>query len=129
MLQEQISRKLSSFYNLTGQHNQAYDQLLQSTNFKSKLLNEQSNKQIASLREEYEAEKRELENTHLSTELGIRNNQIKLFVVFLIALLLFTSIITWLWRNNKKKNELLAQQNNQIHQQNDKLIQLSLIHI
>ena len=125
MQQELTSRSLSTFHNQTGRYKQAYEQLLKSTNLKSELFNEQSNTQIATLREEYEAEKRELENIQLSTELGIRNSQIKLSIIGLIGLLLFTSIITWLWNKNKKKNELLAEQNQQIHLQNDKLKQLN----
>ena len=65
ILQEQTNRSLSSFYDRTGQHDKAYARLLTSTSLKSELLNEQSNLQLGALREEYEAEKRTLENKQL----------------------------------------------------------------
>lgn len=124
-LKEQTSKQLSIFYYHTKQHDKAYEELLKSTTLKSEILNEQSNLQIGELRESYEAEKRELENEQLSSELVTRNNQIKLSIAGLLSLLFITSVIAWFWRANRRKNILLEEQNNQINQQNVKLKQLN----
>jgi len=125
MMQELTSSTLSTFYNDKGRYDKAYEQLKKSTALKSKLINEQSNLQIGELREAYEAEKRELENKQLSSELVIRDNQIKLSIAGLLGLLIVTTIIAWFWRANKRKNNLLAEQNSQINLQYEKLKQLN----
>ncbi len=124
-LQDQTSNTLSLFYNQIGQHEKAYEQLLKSTTIRSKVLNEEANIQIASLREAYEAEKRELENKQLTADLEVSNHQIRLFIAGLSSLLIVTTIIIWFWSANRKKNKLLAEQNNQINLQNEKLKQLN----
>jgi len=114
---------LASGLSNTGRNKEAEEQLIKADSISTS--NEQSNLQIGELRESYEAEKRELENEQLSSELVTRNNQIKLSIAGLLSLLFITSVIAWFWRANRRKNILLEEQNNQINQQNVKLKQLN----
>ncbi len=113
-----------NYYDL-GQYRQAYNYQEKFINLKDTLLNEETTRQIAELREQYEAEKREQEITLLEKDkavqeaiLTLTTQQRNAMVIALLLTLLVASLLFYSFRqaSRVKLAKARAEQDQQVHQ-------------
>ena len=115
----------AKFYHKAGNYQKAYELLQSKLMLDTSLLNEKTNKAIATLQEKFNAQKREQQNVLLSAEVDkqkIKNR----YITFLAILAVFIAAWIGFYLNqNRRKNIQLQTQNDLIQKQNDKLYELN----
>ncbi|MFN3849537.1 MAG: ATP-binding protein [Spirosomataceae bacterium] len=112
--EQQTLDQTSSVYSRRGNYLLAYDNLLKSNAIKSELLNEETNEKIAELQEQHNADERERQNQLLNSQLEAQKNKQTAYIIGIIALLGLTGVIGYSFYKNRKKNELIAAQNQKL---------------
>lgn len=112
--EQQTLDQTSSVYSRRGNYLLAYDNLLKSNAIKSELLNEETNEKIAELQEQHNADERERQNQLLNSQLETQKNKQTAYIIGIIALLGLTGVIGYSFYKNRKKNELIAAQNQKL---------------
>lgn len=112
--EQQTLDQTSSVYSRRGNYLLAYDYLLKSNAIKSELLNEETNEKIAELQEQHNADERERQNQLLNSQLEAQKNKQTAYIIGIIALLGLTGVIGYSFYKNRKKNELIAAQNQKL---------------
>ncbi|RLD79879.1 MAG: hypothetical protein DRJ10_08185 [Bacteroidetes bacterium] len=134
---EEISSKdmLKDFYEIfsevyaqAGKYNNAYRFQLLYKNISDSLHNEETNKQLANLKVNYETEKKEQENKRLISENELNEQTItnqKYIGIGIVLILLLTMILAWVFFRGKVKvrrtNFLLKERNQEIQNQNEEI--------
>lgn len=116
---EQITyEQFSNTYANQKKFELAYAYLTKSNGLKAELLNEETNKKIAELQETHNANEREKQNQLLSSQLEAQKNKQTAYSIGIAGLLLLISIISYTFYKNKKKNQLIAAQNQKLKELN-----------
>ncbi|MCU0447232.1 MAG: tetratricopeptide repeat-containing sensor histidine kinase [Microscillaceae bacterium] len=104
----------------------AIENFKKAAEYKEKIINLETNEKISELQEKYNADEREKENKLLSSQL--ENEKIKQWFTIIASVLfaLLAIVIGFALRKNRKKNAQLANQNELITQQKDKLTELNI---
>lgn len=116
---EQLSyEQLSGTYSNQKKYDLAYEFLKKSNIIQAELLNEETNKKIAELQEQHNADEREKQNQLLSSQLEAQKNKQNAYIIGILALLGLTSVIGFSFYKNNKKNQLIAAQNQKLKELN-----------
>jgi signal transduction histidine kinase/Tfp pilus assembly protein PilF len=113
--------RLGEIYAETGNYKNAYESIKLSKSYSDTLLNEQKNKSIAQLQEEFQTERKSKEILLLQKENTIQSY----FQTFLLILAIMLTIIAFsifiAYRSKKKTNTLLVLSNKLITEQKEEL--------
>jgi len=115
----------AKYYHKSGNFQKAYELLQSKLTLDTSLLNEKTNRTVATLQEKFNAQKREQQNQLLSAEVDkqkIRNRYVSSLAT--IAVFVAAWIGFYLYQN-RRKNIQLQLKNNLIQKQNDKLSELN----
>lgn len=102
---------LSAFYADKRHYKKAYESLTLSNDFNKQLINENTNKKIAELKESFDAGQRELDNLLLGSKLRESQSRQRAYLLGLASLALFTVVAAWAFHKNRKQNRLIQSQN------------------
>jgi len=115
----------AKYYQKAGNFQKAYELLQSKLTIDTSLLNDKTNRAIATLQEKFNAQKREQQNQLLRVEVDKQKIQNR-YVTFLAIIAVFVAgwIGFYLYQNHKKNIQLQAK-NELIQKQNDKLYELN----
>ncbi|MFN3850187.1 MAG: ATP-binding protein [Spirosomataceae bacterium] len=109
---------LADVYAHFGDYKKAYKYFVSYDSLGKSLLNLETNQSITDLREKYESEKKEQENKLLNQQLEQQKQRQVAFMIGLIGLFIFSSIIGYFWYKNRQKNKLIEHQNYRLSELN-----------
>jgi signal transduction histidine kinase len=121
----QVYEIMAEMYREQGNYQLAFDYLKKHTTLESESVNEATNKAIATMQEQYNAEKREQQNKLLSTEVDKQKLQKRNLWLLSAAVALIAGLIAFALYLNRRKNKRLQEQNHLISRQNDTLAELN----
>jgi signal transduction histidine kinase len=116
---------LSMIYEGLNDFSKALDLQRKANKLKEEFINEQSNEQINQLREEFNAEQREIENALLNDKLSVEVQKQLFFWAVIALLAILLGVIGFALNKNRKKNATLTHQNELINLQKEKLTKLN----
>ncbi|RDB07876.1 tetratricopeptide repeat-containing sensor histidine kinase [Runella aurantiaca] len=116
---------LADLHRYFGDYKKAYEYYAIYDSLGKELINAETNKSIAQLREQYESEKKEQENKLLNQQLKQEHQQRLIFGISFLGLLLFSGVIGYFLVKNRQKNKMLNEKNELIERQNTRLSDLN----
>ncbi|NBB22352.1 tetratricopeptide repeat protein [Runella sp. CRIBMP] len=123
---EHISmNSLADLHRYFGDYKKAYEYYAIYDSLGKELINAETNKSIAQLREQYESEKKEQENKLLNQQLKQEQQQRLIFGISFLGVLLFSGVIGYFLVKNRQKNKMLNEKNELIERQNTRLSDLN----
>ncbi|MBU0765254.1 MAG: tetratricopeptide repeat protein [Bacteroidetes bacterium] len=121
-------QSLAEVYYEMGDYKTAIDWYVKYYATKDSIFNENSQKQISELKTQYETEKKEqeleLKNLQLTKQEEVNSRQRILIYTFVIAFVIILALAVFLfriYRQKRKANRLLAEQNMEIMQKNEEI--------
>jgi len=115
----------AKYFHKMGNYKKAYEYLQTKATLDTSLLNEKTNRTVATLQEKFNATKREQQNQLLMVEVDKQKIQNR-YVTFLAFIAVFVAVwIGFYLYQNHKKNIQLQAKNELIQKQNDKLYELN----
>ena len=104
-------QSLAVLANKRGMHEEAYGWLLQSTQWKDSVLNEQKVAKISELEKQYESEKRNAEIAQLKSENLIRQSERNIVIIIGASVFIILMLMTFLYAQIRKSNHQLQDRN------------------
>lgn len=108
-------------YEAQGNLPKALEMMRRYQSLNASIINVETNRNVAELREKYESDRREQQNQLLSLDVQRQKSQKQSLVAFTLLVALLGGAAGWAWWKNRQKSRLLSQKNNELEAEKRKL--------